>query len=181
MKLRFLASLGLVLSLSGVLPAATLDDPAAQAKVDAKIGEIKAWAASPMIVSAVSAHNSSPPADHAAMTQEKWKTLTVLDPFVRSFNKNEAGAALKAKKTDWVTEGFISDARGHKVAFLSKPTNWSHAGSPKHEEPMAGKTWQGKIEVDESTGLQQLQVAVPVLVEGKPVGSLVVGLSLFKL
>ena len=46
---------------------------------------------------------------------------------------------------------------------------------------MAGKTWQGPIEVDESTGLQQIQVAVPVLDSGKPIGSLVIGLSLAKL
>jgi hypothetical protein len=42
---------------------------------------------------------------------------------------------------------------------------------------MNGKTWQGTIEVDESTGLQQIQIAVPVLSDGKPIGSLVVGLS----
>ena len=47
--------------------------------------------------------------------------------------------------------------------------------------PMSGKTWQGEVEVDESSGLQQLQVAVPVLDSGKPIGSLVVGLSIGKL
>jgi len=46
---------------------------------------------------------------------------------------------------------------------------------------MTGKTWQGQPEVDESTGLQQVQVAVPILDGGKPIGSLVVGLSLTKL
>lgn len=175
----------LVLSLftlaATLVSAAPLDDAALQAKVDARIAEIKTWAAAPTIVSAVGAHNTATPPEHAAMTQDKWKTLTVLDPFVRTFNKNEAGAWLKAKKADWVTEAFLSDAKGRKVAFLSKPTNWSHAGSAKHEEPIAGKVWQGKIEVDESTGIQQLQVAVPVLIDGKPAGSLVVGLSLLKL
>jgi hypothetical protein len=46
---------------------------------------------------------------------------------------------------------------------------------------MSGKSWQGKVEVDESTGLQQVQVAVPVLDNGQAIGSLVVGLSLSKL
>ena len=40
---------------------------------------------------------------------------------------------------------------------------------------------QGEVEVDESTGLQQVQIAVPVLDGGKPIGSLVVGLSLTKM
>lgn len=65
--------------------------------------------------------------------------------------------------------------------FLSKPSNWSHQGKPKHDEPMVGKTWQGGIELDESTGLQQIQIGVPVLEEDKPIGSLVLGFSISKL
>jgi hypothetical protein len=68
-----------------------------------------------------------------------------------------------------------------KVAFLSKTTSWSHKGKAKHDVPMAGKTWQGTIEVDKSTGQQQIQIAVPVLDGGKPIGSLVVGLAVAKL
>ncbi|MEN9576674.1 MAG: hypothetical protein RL514_4529 [Verrucomicrobiota bacterium] len=115
------------------------------------------------------------------MTQDKWKTLTVLDPFVRQFSRNPVAALLKAKQSDVVSEAFVSDANGLKIAFLSKTSGWSHKGKAKHDEPMAGKTWQGPAEVDESTGLQQVQVAVPVLDGGKPIGSLVVGLSLAKL
>jgi len=173
----------LVLALLGaftVVRAAELE-PEQQAKVDAKVALIKTWAVEPAIVAAVVAHNTQMPADQAAITQEKWKSLTVLDPFVRSFAKNPAGEALKAKKAEWTTEAFVSDAKGFKVAFFSKPTNWNHAGKPKHDIPMTGKTWQGAVEVDESSGLQQLQVAVPVLKDGQPVGSLVVGLSLGKL
>jgi hypothetical protein len=80
-----------------------------------------------------------------------------------------------------VSEAFVSGADGGKVAFLGKTSNWSHKGKPKHDQPMSGKTWQGQVEVDESSGLQQVQVAVPVLDGGKPIGSLVVGLSVGKL
>lgn len=179
MKTRILSAALLALALSP-LGAQTIDS-AVQAKIDAKVSEVKTWAADPVIVKAVAAHNASLPADQAAMTQEKWKTLTVLDPFVRAFSKNEAGAFLKTKKADWVTEAFVSDAKGLKVAFLSKTTGWCHAGKAKHDVPMTGKSWQGVVEVDESTGQQQLQVSVPVLDNGQPIGSLVVGLSLAKL
>ena len=37
------------------------------------------------------------------------------------------------------------------------------------------------MEVDASTGLQTIQIAVPVLDGGKPIGSLVVNLSITKL
>jgi hypothetical protein len=176
MKIKFV-----LLFVLGFVRAIAAEEPALQAKIDARIAEIKTWAADPLIVAAVKAHTAAMPADQAALTQDKWKSLTVLDPLVRSFTKNEAGAFLKSKKSEWVTEAFLSDAKGFKVGFLSKTTSWSHAGKPKHDQPMAGQTWQGAVEVDESSGLQQLQVAVPVLDGGTPVGSLVVGLSLLKI
>lgn len=100
---------------------------------------------------------------------------------MRGFTKNDTAQTLKSKKTEAVSEAFVSSADGLKVAFLGKTTSWSHKGKPKHDEPMAGKTWQGPVEVDESTGLQQIQVAVPVMDDGKPIGSLVIGLSIAKL
>lgn len=153
----------------------------AQPKVDAQIKEIAAWAADPSLVAAVRAHHASLPAEQAALTQDKWRALTVLDPLVRSFTKNAVGQLLKSKKTDLISEAFVSDAAGLKVGFLTKTTSWSHAGKPKHDIPLTGKTWQGSVEVDESTGQQQVQVSVPVLDGGKPIGSLVVGLNLAKL
>jgi predicted transcriptional regulator len=156
-------------------------DAATQAKVDAKIKVIQSWAANAAVVSAVKAQNTTPPADMAGMTQDKWKSLTVLDPVVRAFTKNAAAEQIKSVKDDSVSEAFVSSADGTKVAFLSKPSNWSHKGKAKHDDPMAGKTWQGAPEVDESTGAKQVQVAVPVLDGDKPIGSLVVGLNLTKL
>jgi len=46
------------------------------------------------------------------MTQDKWKALSVLDPFVRAFAKNEAGEFLKTNKSEIVTEAFVSGADG---------------------------------------------------------------------
>ena len=151
-------------------------DGATQSKIDAKIKEIQSWADSPAIVDAVKKANAGPSA--ADMTQDKWKALTVLDPTVRAFAKNPAAEFLKSKKGTSVAEAFVSASDGSKVAFLAKPSSWTHLGKPKHDVPMAGKTWQGAVEVDESTGLQQVQVAVPVKDGGKPIGSLVVGLSI---
>lgn len=156
-------------------------DPAVQAKVDAELKNIEAWGRDPALVQAVKASNASPSEAAAGMTQDKWKSLTVLDPTVRSFTKTPAAEFLKSKKTAAVSEAFVSAADGTKVAFLAKTSGWSHKGKAKHDVPMSGKNWQGPIEVDDSTGLQQVQVGVPVLDGDKPIGSLVVGLSLSKL
>ena len=171
----------IILTAGLTAPAAEALDAAAQARVDAKLKEVLVWASDPVIVNAVKAHNASVPPDQAALTQDAWKKFSVMDPVVRNFTKNEAATFLKNKKGEVVSEAFVSGADGLKVAFLSKPSNWSHKGKPKHDEPMAGKIWQGAVELDESTGLQQVQVSVPVLDDGKPIGSLVVGLSLSKL
>ena len=165
---------------SQVAGAAGLD-AAQQGNVDAKVKEIQSWAATPAIVDAVKAYNAAKSPEAAAMDQAKWTGLSVIDPFVRSLTKNPAAEVLKAKKGEVVSEAFLSGADGGKVAFLGKPTGWSHKGKPKHDQPMSGKNWQGPVEIDESSGLQQVQVAVPVVDGGKPIGSLVVGLSVGKL
>jgi hypothetical protein len=156
-------------------------DPALRPKLDAKITQFKAWAAEPVLIAAVKAQNAGKSVESTAMTEQKWQAASVLDPFVRSLMKNAAAELLKSKKSDAVSEAFVSSADGTKVAFLSKPTNWSHKGKAKHDTPMNGQLWQGDIEVDESTGLQQIQVSVPVLDGGKAIGSLVIGLSISKL
>ena len=156
-------------------------DPALQAKLDVKLKVIQTWAADAVIVGAVKAHNANLPAEAAAMTQDKWKAASVMDPFIRSFTKNSAAEFLKSRRTKATSEAFVSGADGTKVAFLAKTTSWSHKGKAKHDVPMSGKPWQGPVEVDESTGQQQVQLSVPVLDGDKPIGSLVVGFSTSKM
>ena len=177
---KILLTLTVALALSSNVFAEDLD-AATQAKITAKITLLQTWATDATIVKAVKAQNEALPADLATLDQEKWKTMGVLDPVVRGLTKNEAAAVLKARKTDSISEAFLSAANGTKVAFLNKTSNWSHKGKPKHEVPMTGKTWQGAVEVDESTGLRQIQIAVPVLDGDKAIGSLVAGLDLTKL
>lgn len=156
-------------------------DAKIQAKIDAQLKEVQKLAAESAVVSAVKDQNAKPSADVEAMTQDKWKSLTLTDEFVKSLAKNKAAEVLKARKGEFISEAFVSDLKGRKVAFLSKTTSWCHAGKPKHDDPLKNKTWQGEVEVDESSGVQQIQIAVPILDGDKPIGSLVVGLNITKL
>lgn len=151
-------------------------NPELKAKVDSKAQELKSWITDSMIITAVRAYNAAPPEASRQMTNAKWRSLSILDPFVRSFTRNELGEHLKAIKDPVMVEAFVSGADGGKVAFLSKPTSWTHKGKSKHDVPMTGKSWIGPVEVDESTGQQQVQIGMPVLDAGKPIGSIVVGL-----
>lgn len=180
-KISTLLSVAAAFLLVGSVARAQGTDPVLQAKIDARMAVVKAMAADPVVVQAVKTTNATARPEYADMTQEKWAGLSVLDPLVRPFTQNDVAKVLKTKKVDEMSEAFVSAASGVKVGFLSKPTNWSHKGKPKHDVPMTGRAWQGVMEMDESTGMQQIQVSVPVLDGGKPIGSLVVGLAISKL
>jgi hypothetical protein len=166
-----------LLSGAGALHAEGLN-PAAQARLDHIRDEAVTWAAEPALVEAVVAQNRSLPAELAELTQEKWETMSDKSPLIQKFATHPVAQLLRTKGGSRISEAFVSDAHGRKVAFLSKTSSWSHLGKPKHEAPMGGKAWQGKIEVDRSAGTQQIQIAVPVLSGSVSVGSLVIGVPI---
>lgn len=173
----FLGSLSLV-SVAIPVGAAPAD---LDAKVKVKAQELKWLSTDPTVVAAVKAHNASPPAEFKDMSQEKWKALPVLDPLVRGLSKNALAEYLKGKRNEAVSELFVNGADGTKVALFNKTTSWSHKGKDKHEVPMKGQVWYGEPEVDASSGVEQVQIGLPVLDGGKPIGSVVVGLNVLKL
>lgn len=175
MKSVYLLSLALLSLVATTVRGA--EALAAQAKIDAYVTLIRTWASDPIVIDAVRAQNVSLAPERDALNQERWHNLPSLDPIVRGLSKGVVGAFLSSKRSAVIGEAFVSDATGRKVGFITKTTRWNHTGLPKHEVPMSGKTWQGRVELDESTGLRLIQIAVPVLDAGKPIGSLVVGLS----
>ena len=158
--------------------------PAIKAKLDEKIRELATLSTDPEIVNAVKTYNATPVSDEAAgMTNDKWHSLSVLDPLVRATAKTPLSEYLKTKKIsdDTIAKVFVSGADGSKVGFDAKTEHWTHKGMPKHEVPMSGQTWIGPVKLDDSTGQQLIQVAMPVLDGKKPIGSIVFGLRVDKL
>jgi hypothetical protein len=135
----------------------------------------------PTVVKAVKDFNAAPPPDAKGMTQEKWASLSILSDEVKALAKNALAEYLKTKRSPIIAELFVSGANGTKVAFFAKTTSWSHAGKPKHDLPMTGKTWIGPPELDESSGKVTVQISFPVLDGTKVIGSIVIGLDLAKL
>jgi len=158
--------------------------PEIKGKLDAEIKQLQSLSTDPQVVSAVKAHNSAPAdAEAAAMTNDKWHSLSILDPFVRAVAKAPLSEYLKTRKKsdEMIAKIFVSGADGFKVAFDAKTEHWTHKGMPKHEVPMTGEIWIGTVKLDDSTGQQLIQVGLPVLDGGKPIGSIVVGLRVDKL
>lgn len=167
-----------------LLPAAAgaLDfevTPAVQAELDRQKAAIAAWAADPTVVAAVRAQNRKGPM--AGVDNARWKTMRRSDPAVRQFQTSEVGQFLRNRQRESggaITEVFLNAAKGEKVAFGEKTSSYIHAGSAKHDVPFGtGKPWQGQPEFDESTQTYAVQVSVPVLDGGRPIGSLVAGVN----
>jgi len=156
--------------------------PELQVKLSAKIKQLEVFSADSQVVSAVKTYNSTTPSSEAkSMTNDTWHSLTLFDPFVRAIGKNALSEYLKTKRDDEIAKIFVSGADGGKVGFDAKTEHWTHKGMPKHEVPMSGKMWIGTVKLDDSTGLQMIQVGLPVLADGKPIGSIVFGLRADKL
>jgi len=153
-----------------------------KSRVASVLKNVSAWGNDPKIISIIKTFNAAPKSSlFKDMNQEKWSNLSVLSPEVKELSKNELAKYLASKKSEAISEIFVSGANGEKVAFLAKTSNWSHKGKPKHDIPMSGKTWTGAVELDESTGLKQVQISFPVIDSGKPIGSIVVGIQISKL
>jgi hypothetical protein len=154
--------------------------PAMQGEIDKQKQVVAGWAADPTIVGAVKEQNAGAPIP--GMDNAKWKSVRRTDPLVTQFRSNAAGQFLRAKLAAGggiYNEAFLSAARGEKVGFAEKTTSYIHLGAAKFDVPFTtSKAWQGKPEFDESSQTYALQVSVPVLDSGKPIGVLVVGVSL---
>lgn len=142
------------------------------------IPHAESLAALPVVVEAVKKANSAGP---FTMTNEKWKQLPVSAEVVQQYQNNSVAKALKNAKAAYVAEIFVNAADGSKVAFLEKTTFWTHANAAKHRQPMQGKFWIGDLQLDDSSGSNQVQVSVPVKDGEKIIGSLVLGAAIAKL
>jgi len=157
--------------------------PSIQAELDRQKRVVAGWAADAVIVKAVVEQNTKGPV--AGMDNAKWKVLRRSDPLVRAFQSNAAGQFLRTKMEGsggLITEAFLSAAQGEKVAFAEKTTSYIHKGAAKFDVPFTTRgAWQGRPEFDESAQTYQIQISVPVLADGSPIGALVVGVSLSQL
>ena len=152
-----------------------------QQKITWQVWNANGWASSPIVVEAVLAQNKKGPI--VGMDNKKWKTVPESDAIVKGFINNEAAKFLKTEiaKTEGIVVGFfLNGAQGEKVAFSDKTGSYIHKGSPKFDVPFTtGKPWQGKPEWEDK--IYVIQISVPVLSGGKPIGALVVEIDGSKL
>jgi hypothetical protein len=173
---RFIA-LAVVAFLPVVALASSFEvTPAVQAELEKQTKALAAWASDPVVIGAVKEQNAKGPIP--GMDNAKWKTIRRSDAIVQGLIKNAAGEFLKKKIEvggGALDKAFLNGAQGEKVAFAEKTISYIHKGQEKFDVPMStGKPWHmTKPWFDESLQGYALQVAVPIVDDGKVIGVLV--------
>ncbi len=154
-----------------------------QKELDRHVEKIKAWAVDPALVKAVFWATQKGPL--AGMDNEKWKTIRRSDDLIRSSMSNDAGKLLakKLESSDGLyVRAFVCGKHGEQIASTEKTESYFFTGQPRFDVPFGnGTTWQGPPELDADSDAHDVQIAAPVLSNGKPIGVLVVGVNLTKL
>ncbi len=157
------------------MPNAQADSlpPNIQAKIDVYKKKLVEWAANPAIVAAVKAANAK--GGLAGMGNAKWTDLEEKDPVVLSFQHNEAGKTLSKWDGDkGISKLYLRDEKGNLVASSNKPLLYNNGSKPWIANPMKeGKPWSAaEVKPDPATQIKGVQIGVPVLDGGKPIGVL---------
>lgn len=170
-------------SLMLVLADAYAED--APAAVTALIPVIKKWGEDPVLVAAVKEQNAKGMTlDQIQKRDKEWMATTGMDDQMKAMMKNAAAQEmdkLEATKP-YFFESILMDNQGANVAMTNKTSDYWQGDEPKFTNAFkAGGTDIGKSKFDDSAKAYLIQVSVPVLDAGKPIGALCVGINLDEL
>lgn len=170
----------LVLCLSAALvPVAQAElPPAAQAKVDKYKKLLSEWAKEPVIVAAVK--EAAGGDGLVGMTNAKWEALAETDGAVTAVLTSPAGQLMTKLEADpGINKLYLRDGNGNIVAASSKPLLYSIANRPAMAAMTTSQPWaQGEVKPDPTTQVKSVQMAVPVMDKGKPIGVLHTGVTI---
>jgi len=176
------------------LSALILATPVSAADVDeAQIrdlvkGKISGWLDNPTVMTAVNAQN----AKHAGLSDgdvqaldQTWRAETGASdqPMIQGVLANELSQYLSQVKTDGqglYTEIFVMDNLGLNVGQSDITSDYWQGDEAKFQKtyPMGADALHiGEVEFDESTQTFQVQVSLPVVEAGQPIGAITVGLD----
>jgi len=165
--------LGMALAMGGMSAAHAELAPDVQAKVDGYKKKLVEWAANPTIVAAVKESNGKGGLV-AGMSNAKWDDLAETDPVVKGFQSSAAGKLMSQWEADKTLDKlYVRDAKGNLVAGSNKPLLYNNANRPPFANPFKGQPWAaGEAKPDPTTQKKSVQLGVPIMDGGTPIGVL---------
>ncbi len=161
---------GLVFSASAAAASPQDLSPTLKSKIAFYKQKLQRWAADPAIVQAVlRANRQKPKLDNA-----RWKALPTDSSTVMHYTASSLGRKLaKLQRDRNLGKLFLRDRHGNLVAGSRKPAIFNIAKRAPYVHAMRGKSWAAdRINTDPTTKTASVQIAVPVMHQGKPVGVL---------
>lgn len=172
------ATVAAVLAVSGTMTALAAELPAdVVAKVEKAKKRLSEMAADPALVAAVREANGK---DAGGMNNGKWVDLPDSDPAVKAVLSTKASALIiKWESADGtINKLMLRDQKGNIVAASTKPLLFNNVNRPQFANALKGQAWvAGEIKPDATTQVPSVQIGVPVLDGGKPIGVLHAGVT----
>jgi hypothetical protein len=137
----------------------------------------------PQLVAFVETSNASPQ-DVAKLKalDAKWQKKDGIEDFVKALLGNTTSARLAKviAAYKYIPEAFIMDAQGTIVGETNRTSTYWKGEQTKFTDAYkggVGATWYGKLEYDESTKSNLVQISVPVMKGGKAIGAICFGIN----
>jgi hypothetical protein len=180
---RQLACYILASSLVLITPNGLAED--APPAVTALIPVIKKWGEDPILIAAVKEQNAKGMTlDQIQKRDKEWMATTGMDDQMKAMMKNTAAQQLEKLEATkpYFFESILMDNQGANVAMTNKTSDYWQGDEPKFTNAYkAGGVDVGKSKFDDSAKAYLIQVSVPVVEGGKPIGALCVGINLDEL
>lgn len=170
-----------------ILAGSMLVDSALAGEVKDVVPEIVQAAANAVVVQAVKDQNGKGVSLAGIQEQDKkWMDAKEPNAFMKSLASNAAAQALAKieKSKPYLVEFILTDNQGANVAITGMPSDYWQGDEPKFTNAFAdgkGDTYIARPQKDKSTGEVISQVSVPVMSDGKAIGTLTVGVRAEKL
>jgi hypothetical protein len=130
------------------------------------------------LVAAVEKDNLKPAAvDKLKELDRKWKAKEGVEDLVSSLLSNPTAARLKTLigSHQYLPEAFIMNAQGTIIGETNRTSTYWKGEQEKFTAAYnggQGAIWYGKLEYDESTKTNAIQISVPVKKAGKTIGAI---------
>ncbi|MGB9129197.1 MAG: hypothetical protein WCB97_06080 [Thiobacillus sp.] len=151
------------------------------------VQEIVQAAANSAVVQAVKEQNAKGVGLAKIQEQDKeWMGAKEPNAFMKSLTANSAAKALASaeKSKPYLVEFILTDNQGANVAITGMTSDYWQGDEPKFTNAFAdgkGETYIARPQKDKSSGEVISQVSVPVMADGKAIGTLTVGVRVDKL
>ena len=173
-----------LLALGTAVPRPAVAGPLIDAERERLVALAKAVAADPAVVAAVRSQNARRvPLAEIQQVDKAWTAAKGVDARMQALMDNACARALKRAQADHpeIAEAFAMDNQGANVCMTNRTSDYWQGDEAKWVKSFdegRGGVFVDAPKFDDSAGGYLVQVSVPVMVGGKAIGAVTVGVSL---